>query len=73
MNQNTLSVLQAFSAGSISWREACRKLWLMDMGELETALQEAGLPLPSVQTTPAVEETDAVLQRFSSFVKGNGQ
>lgn len=42
-----ISLLSAYSAGEIGWREACKGLILMDIDELHAELVERGFPLPS--------------------------
>lgn len=57
------SVLSAYSAGKIGWREACKGLVLMDLDELHAALEEEGLPPPEEVDEPEVS------RRFVDMVK----
>ena len=66
---NERAVLEAYSEGKIGWREACRELPFVDVGELKAALLEQGLPEPDY-SEPLDENT---LFRFDQFLTGGGQ
>lgn len=65
-----LAVLSAYSAGEIGWREACKKLVLMDIAELHDALREQGVPLPSDEEETTAES--ATTRRFADLLKKKG-
>lgn len=66
-----LSVLSAYSAGEIGWREACKKLVLMDIEELHDALREHDIVLPSDEQD--TRENKAETRRFADLLKKKGE
>lgn len=65
-----IPVLSAYSAGDIGWREACKKLVLMDLGELHEELREAGIALPADEEDN--REESATTRRFTDLLKKKG-
>lgn len=67
LSAEELAILEAYSAGGLSWREACKQLRLMDIGELHALLDNWSLPAPPADMNPPDE---AEVKRFTTFVEG---
>lgn len=61
------TALLAYSEGRIGWREAGKRLAVVDHRELADLLDEAGLPQPQADDAPLDDDT---AERFAALLKG---